>query len=82
MSYDRPGIGQSDPHLKRTLNSSAEDMADIADALGMGRRFWIFAHSGGSAYAWAALHYIPDRLAGNSFLRLLLLENFVYQYGM
>jgi pimeloyl-ACP methyl ester carboxylesterase len=64
VAYDRPGIGQSDPQLKRTLNSSAEDMADIADALGMGIKFWVFAHSEGAAYAWAALHYIPARLAG------------------
>lgn len=64
MAYDRPGIGQSDPQLKRNLNTSAEDMADIADALGMGNKFWVFAHSEGAAYAWAALHYIPTRLAG------------------
>jgi pimeloyl-ACP methyl ester carboxylesterase len=64
VAFDRPGIGQSDPQLKRNLNTSAEDMADIADALGMGK-FWVFAHSGGAPYAWAALHYIPTRLAGN-----------------
>lgn len=64
VAYDRPGIGQSDPHLKRDLNTSAEDMADIADALGMGSKFWVFAHGEGAVYAWAALHYIPTRLAG------------------
>lgn len=64
MAYDRPGIGQSDPHLKRNLNTSAEDMADIADALGMGSKFWVFAHGEGAVYAWAALYYIPTRLAG------------------
>lgn len=74
VSYDRPGIGQSDPHLKRTLNSSAEDMADLADALNMGNKFWILAHSSGAAYAWAALYYIPNRLAGN-FL-FIFSENF------
>ncbi|XP_024402705.1 uncharacterized protein [Physcomitrium patens] len=72
VSYDRPGIGQSDPHLKRTLNSSSEDMADFADALGMGDKFWVFAHSGGAAYAWAALHYIPNRLAGVAMLGPLM----------
>ncbi|KAG0601393.1 hypothetical protein M758_11G107000 [Ceratodon purpureus] len=72
VSYDRPGIGQSDPHLKRTLNSSAEDMADIADSLGMGNKFWVMAHSGGAAYAWAALHYIPNRLAGVAMLGPLM----------
>jgi len=68
VAYDRPGIGQSDPQLKRTLNTSAEDMADLADVLGMGNKFWVFAHSEGAAYAWAALHYIPTRLAGSVFL--------------
>ena len=67
VAYDRPGIGQSDPQLKGNLNTSAEDMSDIADALGMGNKFWVFAHSGGAAYAWAALHYIPTRLAGNPY---------------
>lgn len=72
VSYDRPGIGQSDPHLKRTLNSSAEDMADLADALNMGNKFWILAHSSGAAYAWAALYYIPNRLAGVAMLGPLI----------
>lgn len=65
VAYDRPGIGQSDPQAKRNLNTSAEDMASLADAVGMGDKFWVFAHGGGAVYAWAALHYIPNRLAGN-----------------
>lgn len=64
ISYDRPGIGQSDPHPKRNYNTSAQDMAYIADALGMGDKFWVLGYSGGGPYAWAALHYIPNRLAG------------------
>lgn len=64
VAYDRPGIGQSDPHPQQTFNSSAQDMADIADALGMGDKFWVIGYSGGGPYAWAALRYIPHRLAG------------------
>ncbi|KAG0605675.1 hypothetical protein M758_9G079000 [Ceratodon purpureus] len=64
VAYDRPGIGQSDPHLKQNFNTSAQDMAYIADALGMGEKFWLMGYSGGGPYAWAALHYIPHRLAG------------------
>lgn len=48
VSYDRPGIGQSDPQLKRTMNTSAEDMADIADA-------WAWAESFGSFHTPVAL---------------------------
>ena len=66
VAYDRPGIGQSDPHPKQNFNTSAQDMAYIADALGMGERFWLLGYSGGGPYAWAALHYIPNRLAGTS----------------
>jgi pimeloyl-ACP methyl ester carboxylesterase len=72
VAYDRPGIGQSDPQLKRTMNTTAEDMADLADALGMGRKFWVISYSGGAAYAWAALHYIPNRLAGVAMLGPLI----------
>jgi len=64
VAYDRPGIGQSDPHPKQNFNTSAQDMADIADALGMGEKFWVLGYSGGGPYAWAALRYIPHRLAG------------------
>lgn len=71
VAYDRPGIGQSDAQVKRNLNTSAEDMADIADALGMGEKFWLFAYGEGAPYAWAALHYIPTRLAGTSIPSLL-----------
>lgn len=66
VAYDRPGIGQSDPHPKQTFNTSAQDMADIADALGMGEKFWVLGYSGGGPFTWAALRYIPHRLAGAS----------------
>ena len=39
-------------------------MAYIADTLGMGDKFWVLGYSGGGPHAWAALHYIPNRLAG------------------
>jgi pimeloyl-ACP methyl ester carboxylesterase len=64
VSYDRPGYGQSDPHPQRSLNTSAQDMVHIADALGLGDKFWVLGYSGGGPHAWAALYYIPQRLAG------------------
>ncbi len=68
VSYDRPGYGQSDPHPQRTLNTSAQDMVHIADALGLGDKFWVLGYSGGGPHAWAALYYIPQRLAGKFIL--------------
>lgn len=63
ITYDLPGFGESDPHPKRNLESSAIDMSFLADALGVDK-FWIIGYSSGSKHAWAALRYIPDRLAG------------------
>ncbi|RRT84082.1 hypothetical protein B296_00015745, partial [Ensete ventricosum] len=58
------GFGESDPHPVRDLNSSAMDMLHLANALGVTEKFWIVGYSGGAMHAWAAVHYIPDRLAG------------------
>jgi len=62
LTYDLPGFGESDPHPNRNLESSATDMACLADALGV-NKFWVVGYSSGSMHAWAALRYIPDRLA-------------------
>ncbi|KAJ7532919.1 hypothetical protein O6H91_13G025700 [Diphasiastrum complanatum] len=64
IAYDRPGYGQSDPHPGRTFNSSAHDIAWIADALGVHEKFWVLGYSAGGPYAWASIKYIPERLAG------------------
>ncbi|CAM6081918.1 unnamed protein product [Calypogeia fissa] len=64
IAYDRPGYGQSDPHLGRSYNSSAQDMADIADALGVEDKFWVAGFGSGGPHVWAAINYIPERLAG------------------
>ncbi|XP_043696153.1 uncharacterized protein LOC122646630 [Telopea speciosissima] len=64
VTYDLPGFGESDPHPSRNLNSSALDMLYITDAVGASDKFWVMGYSGGSIHAWAALKYIPDRIAG------------------
>ncbi|CAL9097252.1 unnamed protein product [Musa acuminata var. zebrina] len=64
VTYDLPGFGESDPHLSRNLNSSAMDMLHLANALGVTDKFWVVGYSGGAMHAWAAVRYIPDRLAG------------------
>ncbi|KAL9252532.1 hypothetical protein AKJ16_DCAP22684 [Drosera capensis] len=64
ITYDLPGFGESDPHALRSLESSAMDMPHLADALGVNQKFWVVGHSDGTFHAWAALRYIPDKLAG------------------
>lgn len=69
LTYDLPGFGESDPHPSRNLESSASDMSFLAQSLGVNGKFWVLGYSTGSLHAWAALKYIPHRLAGiNSFL--------------
>lgn len=64
ITYDLPGFGESDPHPERNLNSSALDMAFLADAVGVNGKFWVIGYSSGAMHAWAALKYIPNRIAG------------------
>ncbi|XP_057956589.1 uncharacterized protein LOC131149842 isoform X1 [Malania oleifera] len=64
VTYDLPGFGESEPHPDRDLLSSAMDMSYLANAVGIQDKFWVVGFSGGSIHAWAAIRYIPDRLAG------------------
>ena len=64
VAYDLPGFGESDPHPHRNLNSSAFDMLHLADAISINGKFWVLGYSEGAMHAWAALRYIPDRIAG------------------
>ncbi|XP_060201607.1 uncharacterized protein LOC132630091 [Lycium barbarum] len=64
VTYDLPGFGESDPHPERNLNSSALDMKYLADALGVNSKFWVLGYSSGAIHAWAAMKFIPDRVAG------------------
>ncbi|KAJ0978217.1 hypothetical protein J5N97_013691 [Dioscorea zingiberensis] len=64
VTYDLPGFGESDPHPDRNLNSSAMDMLSLATAVGVQDNFWVLGYSGGGMHAWAALRYIPYKIAG------------------
>ncbi|CAK9174421.1 unnamed protein product [Ilex paraguariensis] len=64
VTYDLPGFGESDPHSKRNLESSALDMLHLSYAVGITDKFWVVGYSAASMHAWAALRYIPDRVAG------------------
>ncbi|GLT47893.1 hypothetical protein SLA2020_215480 [Shorea laevis] len=68
VTFDLPGFGESDPHPSRNLNSSAFDMLYLADAVGVNDKFWVLGYSSGSMHTWAALRYIPDRIAGAALL--------------
>lgn len=66
ISYDLPGFGESDPHPDRNLNSSALDMSHLADSVGVKGKFWVLGYSSGSLHAWAAIKYIPNKVAGKT----------------
>ncbi|KAL8480592.1 hypothetical protein ACS0TY_027222 [Phlomoides rotata] len=72
ISYDLPGFGESDPHPQRNLNSSALDMSHLADSVGVKGKFWVLGYSSGSLHAWAALKYIPTKVAGAVMLAPLV----------
>lgn len=61
IATDRPGFGASDPKRGRTLLDWPDDVAELADQLGIGK-FSIIGVSGGGAYAAACAYKIPERL--------------------
>lgn len=64
ITYDLPGFGESDPHPSRSLNSSALDILYLANSVAISDKFWVLGFSGGAMHAWAALKYIPKKVAG------------------
>ncbi|XP_059317578.1 uncharacterized protein LOC132068114 [Lycium ferocissimum] len=68
VSFDRPGYGKSDPHPKRTFKSLALDVAELADQLELGTKFYVMGLSLGGQLVWGCLKYIPERLAGAALL--------------
>jgi pimeloyl-ACP methyl ester carboxylesterase len=63
LSYARPSYGGSSPHRGRTVASAADDVAQLADALGLGT-FAVMGHSGGGPHALGCAALLPDRLVG------------------
>ncbi|MFD0665986.1 alpha/beta fold hydrolase [Thermocatellispora tengchongensis] len=53
ISFDRPGYGGSDRRINRVVADAAEDVEDIADALGLGR-FAVVGRSGAPRMRWRA----------------------------
>ncbi len=59
ISYDRPGYGGSSPRPGRTVADAAEDVAAIAQALGL-KRLLVWGASGGGPHALACAVLLPD----------------------
>jgi pimeloyl-ACP methyl ester carboxylesterase len=63
VSYARPGYGGSTTRAGRTIGSAGPDMAQVADALGLGR-FAVMGSSSGGSHALACAALLPDRVTG------------------
>jgi pimeloyl-ACP methyl ester carboxylesterase len=59
ISYDRPGYGESSPNPGRTFASCADDVRDIAAALGI-ERLAVWGISGGGPHAIACAALLGD----------------------
>lgn len=67
VSVERPGIGESTPHLYRRVVDFARDVERLADALGI-ERFGVVGLSGGGPYALACAHQMPERVVAVAVL--------------
>jgi pimeloyl-ACP methyl ester carboxylesterase len=63
VSYGRPSYGGSSPKRGRDVASAAADVAEVADALGIGQ-FAVMGASGGGPHALACAALLPDRVLG------------------
>lgn len=61
ITYDRPGYGASTRHAGRRVADAANDVAAIADALGL-ERFAVTGGSGGAPHALACGALMPHRV--------------------
>ncbi|MDQ1374661.1 MAG: hypothetical protein QOJ09_1999 [Actinomycetota bacterium] len=67
IGIDRPGVGESTPHLYRNVLAFADDLGAVADALGVGR-FAVIGLSGGGPYVLAAAYAFPHRVVAGAVL--------------
>ncbi|MGH8964614.1 MAG: alpha/beta fold hydrolase, partial [Actinomycetes bacterium] len=67
ICYDRPGYGGSDRHEGRTVRDAADDVAAIADKLGI-QRFAVVGRSGGGPHALACAAVMPERVSSTAVL--------------
>jgi pimeloyl-ACP methyl ester carboxylesterase len=62
ITYDRPGYGESERHPGRRVVDCVEDVAALADALGI-ERFAVIGGSGGGPHALAVAARLPERVS-------------------
>ena len=80
IGLDRPGIGESDPAPGRTLLDWPEDVAHVADALGIGR-FAVQGISAGGAFSLACAYRIAHRLTACALVSSICPPELVLQGG-
>lgn len=61
IAYDRPGYGGSDRHPGRSVADVAQDVAAVADTLGL-ETFAVAGRSGGAPGALACAALLPERV--------------------
>ncbi|HTL58263.1 MAG TPA: alpha/beta hydrolase [Candidatus Limnocylindrales bacterium] len=84
IGYERPGYGASTPHRGRTVASAADDVAAIAEALGL-NRLLIWGVSGGGPHALACAALLPGLVEAAAVLASLApfpAEGLDYYVGM
>lgn len=64
---ERPGYGESTPHLYRRIQGVADDIGHLTEAFGI-ERFGVAALSGGGPYALATSHEMSDRVVSTAIL--------------
>src|SRR6185437_13977043 len=62
ISPDKPGYGGSDFHPGRSVASWSDDVAALADRLGL-NRFALAGESGGGPFTLVAAHLLTDRVS-------------------
>ena len=67
IAPDRPGYGCSAPHPGRTMADWPQDVAALADALGIGH-FVVAGHSSGGPYAVACAALLPARVEAGAIV--------------
>ena len=61
IGIDRPGVGDSTPHLYPNILAFSDDLATVVDALGIDT-FALIGLSGGGPYLLGAAYAMPDRV--------------------
>ncbi len=67
IGIDRPGVGDSTPHLYPSFLAWARDIEAVSDRLGL-ERFGLIGLSGGGPYVLACAHALPERVVAGAVL--------------